>query len=538
MGREKKEKKSKKEDGSIVGPEIAADEISLHKLLGKGCFGEVWKATLHKTEVAVKIPLVQSLDPEELEALRTECHIMSTHSHENICMFMGACTKEGEFRIVTELLDGDVENLIHDSKLASKLTPYHRLLLAKDAAKGMIWLHKIQPPIIHRDLKPANLLVKKLGEFEYRVKVTDFGLSAVKPKRAKKLRDLDGGAKGTPLYMAPEVMLNMPFDEKADVFSFGILLWEIMTSQDPFADHEDYDVFVNAVAKLGERPPIPSNMPKNVRQLMESCWEHQAKKRPGFDIINDQLDQCLIEAAIDDKEGQRFWRHCFLNNHKPAIGMVIRTMLSYMGMDSVPTHGGDAGVPGGGASYESIDWDGNGTGLISSSGAATSRNKGGLDYARIIKAALLGDDSLPDTRTIHITEFGKVLKWYYPFSRNSDWIHTTIDLMSKPWFFGPSSATRAESALAGAPEGSFLIRFSGTPGAYTIVRKHAGGIGHIRVMPHKKGYELSRQVFPTLDKLISTVSTHLGLLYPCPGSPFIKLTAKGSRSSTSAYEAF
>jgi len=129
------------------------------------------------------------------------------------------------------------------------MTLYERLLLAKDSALGMNWLHNNNPAIIHRDLKTANLLYYKIGDF-YTVKVCDFGLSDIKPKRVTTLRDPDkDGAKGTPLYMAPEIMQGKEFDEKADVYSYGMCLWEIYTCKDLFPEHNDYDEFVKSICK-------------------------------------------------------------------------------------------------------------------------------------------------------------------------------------------------------------------------------------------------------------------------------------------------
>ena len=95
---------------SKIGPEIDFADIKLKgdKPLGKGCFGEVWRAEIHFEKVAVKIPLVQHLQEDELEDLRRECRMMRDHAHSNICRFLGACTQPGNFRIVTELMDGRI----------------------------------------------------------------------------------------------------------------------------------------------------------------------------------------------------------------------------------------------------------------------------------------------------------------------------------------------------------------------------------------------------------------------------------------------
>jgi serine/threonine protein kinase len=170
---------------------------------------------------------------------------MSKIFHPNVVLFMGACTQPGTFRIVTELLHTDLEVFclfvcffpIYLMKLfvfmqrllrSDTTLPMHdRIRMAKDAALGMNWLHGISG-IIHRDLKPANLLVDN----NLTVKLTDFGFAQLRPEREDEtLEDGKGGAKGTPLWMPPEIMLGRPFSEKVDVYSYGIILWQILTRQ-------------------------------------------------------------------------------------------------------------------------------------------------------------------------------------------------------------------------------------------------------------------------------------------------------------------
>lgn len=153
----------------------------------------------------------------QLIVLNANLCFCSTIFHPNICLFMGACTLPGNFFIVSEFMPkGDMERMLRDKNIQFSL--YQRMKMAKDAALGMNWLHCSNPMFIHRDLKSSNLLVDENG----RVKVCDFGLSQIK-QHGEVLKDLDS-AKGTPLWMAPEVMQFKEFNEKADVYSFGIVL--------------------------------------------------------------------------------------------------------------------------------------------------------------------------------------------------------------------------------------------------------------------------------------------------------------------------
>jgi serine/threonine protein kinase len=170
---------------------------------------------------------------------------MSKIYHPNTVLFLGACTSvPGKYMIVTELLTRTVEAIVFERPCSLSLLA--RLRLAKDAALGMLWLHSSKPVIIHRDLKLSNLLVDE----HLCVKIGDFGLSQLKPFGEQYfLQDTpSAGVQGTPLWMAPEVMRNEPFNEKADVYSFGIILWQLLTTTEPFTEFEFLDDFVRAVA--------------------------------------------------------------------------------------------------------------------------------------------------------------------------------------------------------------------------------------------------------------------------------------------------
>jgi len=152
------------------------------------------------------------------------------------------------------------------------LTLLKILTMAKDVAQGMNWLHLSKPPIIHRDLKPTNLLVDE----NWNVKICDFGLSAWQLN--KTLQD-PGVAPGTPLWMSPEVLKGRTLSEKADIYSFGIVLWEMLTGKEPFEDHDDYERFVTAVCEQGERPEIPEDMHPSLQVLLKECWNDNQKKK-------------------------------------------------------------------------------------------------------------------------------------------------------------------------------------------------------------------------------------------------------------------
>eukprot|EP01125_Pyxidicula_operculata_P007412 TRINITY_DN251_c3_g1_i2.p1 TRINITY_DN251_c3_g1~~TRINITY_DN251_c3_g1_i2.p1 ORF type:complete len:301 (+),score=37.00 TRINITY_DN251_c3_g1_i2:22-924(+) len=279
-------------------PEIEFSEIEIIQQIGTGSFGKVSRGKCRGHDVAIKELHQTITDEQTLASFKKEVAIMSNIYHPNICLFMGACT-QGKFMIVQEYLrGGDLENLLH-SKVEISL--YKRMQMAKDAALGINWLHCSNPAFIHRDLKSSNLLIDENGK----VKVCDFGLAQVKPQGIM-LQDEDL-AKGTPLWMAPEVMEFREFNEKADVYSFGIVLWELLTRQEPFSHHRNYKKFKAAVCDYNERPPIPEDCEPSLANLMRSCWDKNPAVRPPFKEIISQLDSIIVDVAVKDKYGRMLW---------------------------------------------------------------------------------------------------------------------------------------------------------------------------------------------------------------------------------------
>lgn len=154
---------------------------------------------------------------------------------------MGATADQGHPVIITEFCrGGTLFEILHEKKKSVKLSFKQRHKMMLDIAKGMHFMHGLKSPLMHRDLKSLNLLlaeeVKGPNDL-VQAKITDFGL-------ARKFEDSDGGAEammtgqaGTFHWMAPEVLENSPYTQKADVYSFGIVMWEILAREPPFATH-------------------------------------------------------------------------------------------------------------------------------------------------------------------------------------------------------------------------------------------------------------------------------------------------------------
>lgn len=164
--------------------------------------------------------------------------------------------------------------------------------MAIDIARGMHYLHSCDPVVIHRDLKSHNLLVDERG----RIKLCDFGLAKLLSSALDQNPngDSSGGAAamtscGTPAWTAPEVLRSEAYSKSADVFSFGIVLWEIATRQEPHSGLPMFQV-VFIVGTQGARPTIPDGCPAEFRDLIEACWSEQADDRPSFREVLERLE--------------------------------------------------------------------------------------------------------------------------------------------------------------------------------------------------------------------------------------------------------
>ncbi|XP_044476993.1 probable serine/threonine-protein kinase SIS8 isoform X2 [Mangifera indica] len=252
--------------------EIPWEELTLGERIGLGSYGEVYRGEWHGTEVAVKRFLDQDISGESLVEFKKEVLIMRKVRHPNVVLFMGAVTRVPNLSIVTEFLPrGSLYRLLH--RPSNQLDERRRLRMALDAARGMNYLHNCTPVIVHRDLKSPNLLVDK----NWVVKVCDFGLSRMKNSTFLSSRSTAGTAE----WMAPEVLRNEPSDEKCDVYSFGVILWELSTMQQPWGGMNPMQV-VGAVGFQHRRLDIPDNMDPAIADIIQKCWQTDPRLRPTF----------------------------------------------------------------------------------------------------------------------------------------------------------------------------------------------------------------------------------------------------------------
>ena len=281
-------------------PDIPSSEIELGAKIGAGSYGTVYRGRVRGKLVAVKVPRRQDLNAKQRQAFLHEVAMLKKIFHQNVVLFLGACTEPaGRLMIVTALMSCDLNSLIHDKKQFPRLPLAKKLQIAQGAAYGINWLHGICH-IVHRDLKPANILL----DDQLNAKVTDFGFSEVLHE-GDLTRDRVG-ANGTTLYMAPEVLLMRPFGTPADMYSFGLILYELVTENELFPEHSELAPFVRAVAVQGERPPLEplAGLPQSLRELITDCWDSAPEKRPRCAQVIDRLDYAAVDVATHDSDPQ------------------------------------------------------------------------------------------------------------------------------------------------------------------------------------------------------------------------------------------
>ncbi|KAL9402003.1 hypothetical protein Peur_005852 [Populus x canadensis] len=275
-------------DTDCLDYEILWEDLTIGEQIGQGSCGTVYHALWYGSDVAVKVFSKQEYSDDIILAFRQEVSLMKRLRHPNVLLFMGAVTSPQRLCIVTEFLPrGSLFRLLQRN--TTKLDWRRRVHMALDIARGMNYLHHCNPPIIHRDLKSSNLLVDK----NWTVKVGDFGLSRLKHETYLTTKT----GKGTPQWMAPEVLRNEPSDEKSDIYSYGVILWELSTEKIPWDNLNSMQV-IGAVGFMNQRLEIPKDVDPQWASIIESCWHSDPRCRPTFQELLEKLRDLQRQYAI------------------------------------------------------------------------------------------------------------------------------------------------------------------------------------------------------------------------------------------------
>ncbi|XP_058027778.1 RAF proto-oncogene serine/threonine-protein kinase isoform X2 [Ahaetulla prasina] len=271
--------------------EIEASEVMLSTRVGSGSFGTVYKGKWHG-DVAVKILKVVDPTPEQFQAFRNEVAVLRKTRHVNILLFMGYMTKDN-LAIVTQWCEGSsLYNHLHVQE--TKFPMLQRIDIARQTAQGMDYLHAKN--IIHRDMKSNNIFLHE----DRTVKIGDFGLATVK-SRWSGSQQVEQPT-GSVLWMAPEVIRmqdSNPFSFQSDVYSYGIVLYELMTGELPYSHINNRDQIIFMVGRGYTSPDLSKlykNCPKAMKRLVADCVKKVREERPLFPQILSSIE--LLQHSL------------------------------------------------------------------------------------------------------------------------------------------------------------------------------------------------------------------------------------------------
>jgi eukaryotic-like serine/threonine-protein kinase len=265
----------------FTGTRVGAYEIL--EPIGSGGMGEVYRARdtkLHR-DVALKfLPVHLAMDPDRLSRFRREAQILAALNRPNIAQIYGLEESNGTYCIAMELVDGET---LAECVRRGPIPVDEALRIGRDIVDALEAAH--EKGIVHRDLKPANVKVTPDGQ----VKVLDFGLAKTQASAsARNLADSPtlsieatnaGMIMGTAPYMSPEQARGAATDHRTDVFSFGCVLYEMLTGRRAFQGETVSDVIASVLARDPDLSSLPADLNPRLRDLIWRCLEKDIRRR-------------------------------------------------------------------------------------------------------------------------------------------------------------------------------------------------------------------------------------------------------------------
>lgn len=276
---------------------IQRSDLELFEEIGSGGFGRIYRAKwlINDDLVAVKILHPTHLNNETRQIFFNELSVLNSVRHPNLVTFYGACLNEDCLALIMEYMSlGSLYQLLHKEKV--KLSWSNRLSITLQTAKGINYLHQQQPQILHRDIKSSNLLLDNHHP-TYLVKICDFGMA--------KTHDTTCQTKGntsvafTLPWTAPEVLRMRPHSTKSDVYSLGIIYWELASYEIPYDGHKADNI--RQFVLTDNRLDIPVDTPSNFRTIIEKCWAHKPDDRPTCTDLIKMFNEC------NEKQGEQLF---------------------------------------------------------------------------------------------------------------------------------------------------------------------------------------------------------------------------------------
>ncbi|MCO5586124.1 hypothetical protein L7F22_040064 [Adiantum nelumboides] len=266
---------------------MGVENYHVVELVGEGSFGKVYKGRRKYTgqTVALKFILKHGKSDKDIENLRQEIEILRNLKHENIIEMLDAFESPQEFCVVTEFAQGELFEILEDDK---HLPEAQVQAIAKQLVRALHYLHSHR--IIHRDMKPQNILIGAGGI----VKLCDFGFARAMSCNTMVLRSI----KGTPLYMAPELVREQPYNHTADLWSLGVILYELYVGQPPFYTNSVYTLIRHIV-----KDPVkyPDSMSQNFKSFLKGLLNKVSQNRLTWPHL---LEHPFVRENVENLEAR------------------------------------------------------------------------------------------------------------------------------------------------------------------------------------------------------------------------------------------
>jgi serine/threonine protein kinase/Tfp pilus assembly protein PilF len=251
---------------------LFAGRYEIIEELGKGGMGKIYRAFDRKIDVEVALKLVKSeiaADKKTVERFRNELRLAREIAHRNVCRMYDLNEEKGIYYITMEYVPG--EDLKSFIRRAAPLSTGKAVSIAKQVCAGLAEAHRLG--VVHRDLKPGNIMIDKEGN----AKIMDFGIA-----RSLYAKGITGAGMmvGTPEYMSPEQVEGKDVDERSDIYSLGIILYEMLTGRVPFEGDTPFTVGVKHKSEMPKDPrDINAQIPEDLARLILRCLEKDRDKR-------------------------------------------------------------------------------------------------------------------------------------------------------------------------------------------------------------------------------------------------------------------
>ncbi|CAF3619938.1 unnamed protein product [Rotaria sp. Silwood1] len=217
---------------------------------------------------------------------------MHSVRYPHIVTFFGACMENGKYALVMEYMSlGSLYKVLHKDKIP--LDWSDRFSIALQMTKGINYLHQLEPPVLHRDIKSLNFLLERSYE-GYLVKVCDFGLAQARSETTRR-SVLTHSLPCTLQWTAPEILRLEKHTDKSDVYSLGIVFWELASNEIPYDGHQS--AVISNFVLGGSRLKIPKNTPSNFSELINKCLADNANDRPTCSELIEVIEKCSTNQS-------------------------------------------------------------------------------------------------------------------------------------------------------------------------------------------------------------------------------------------------